>query len=333
MNKQTENAPIDLVIPWVDGGDPAWLAEKAVYAGTPGDDRVNRYRDWENLRYVFRGIEKNLPWIRTVHFVTWGHLPPWLNTECPKLHIVNHRDYIPGEYLPVFSSHPIELNLHRIDALAEQFIYANDDTFFLRPQSRENYFQMGLPVDCATQNVLQFRREDGIDHIVANDLGCINRHFEKRTCMKSHPAKWFSPCYRGGALKNLYLLAFRNFTGFEDPHLPVAFRKETFRQVWAQEPELLEKTCRSRVRSDGDVNQWLMRYWQMASGNFVPGRRKPNSLYSIGRDDEAIRSAVLGERSVVCLSDDDPDLDFPREKRFLQELLETVLPEKSMFER
>lgn len=333
MNKLPMDAPVDLVLPWVDGADPAWRKEKAAWTDCGGDDRVNRYRDWDNLQYVFRGIEKNLPWIRKVHFVTWGHLPEWLNTECPRLHIVSHRDYIPETYLPVFSSHPIELNLHRIEGLAEQFIYTNDDIFFLQPQSREAYFREGIPVDRGVQNVLQFRRADGIDHVVANDLGCINRNFDKRTCMKENLSKWFSPRYGIGGLKNLYLLAFRNFTGFEDPHMPCAYRKETFRQVWQREPELLDRTCHSRIRSDSDVNQWLMRYWQLASGNFVPGKREGKSLFSIGQEDGAIREAVLGGKCVVCLSDDDPELDFRREKAFLRDLLEAALPEKSMFER
>ena len=334
MGEMMTMEPIDLVIPWVDGADPAWLAEKAAYAAETGDARVNRYRDWDNLQYVFRGIEKFLPWFRTVHFVTWGHLPPWLNTDCPKLHIVNHRDYIPEEYLPTFSSHPIELNFHRIAGLAERFIYANDDTFFLSPRKPEDYFRDGLPVDSAVQNVIQFRRTDGIDHIVVNDLACLNRHFHKRADMKAHPGKWFSPQYGSGVLKNLYLLAFSNYTGFVDYHLPYAYLKSTFAEVWEKEPELLDETCRSRFRSNADVNQWLMRYWQLAKGDFAPAKPDNGRLFAIGREDDAIRAAVLGGGcGAVCLSDDDPDLDFEKEKDFLRELLRQVLPEKSMFER
>ena len=56
---------IDLVIPWVDGNDSKWLAEKrACLKEEEGDGRANRFREWDNLEYLFRGIEKNLPWIR-----------------------------------------------------------------------------------------------------------------------------------------------------------------------------------------------------------------------------------------------------------------------------
>lgn len=50
---------IDLVIPWVDGNDPKWLAEKrACLKEEEGDGRANRFREWDNLEYLFRGIEK-----------------------------------------------------------------------------------------------------------------------------------------------------------------------------------------------------------------------------------------------------------------------------------
>ena len=46
---------IDLVIPWVDGNDPKWLAEKrACLKEEEGDGRANRFREWDNLEYLFR---------------------------------------------------------------------------------------------------------------------------------------------------------------------------------------------------------------------------------------------------------------------------------------
>ena len=326
---------IDLVIPWVDGGDPAWLAEKACYApDETADDRAQRYRSWDTLRYLFRGIEKNLPWVRTVHFVTWGHLPPWLDLACEKLRIVRHGDYIPAEYLPTFSSHVIELNLHRIPGLSERFIYANDDTFFLRPLAPDFFFKDGLPVDRAVQNVLQFARRDGIDHIVANDLTVVNAHFSKKEAIGKAPAKWFAPAYGAAVLKNVYLSPFTHFTGFVDHHLPNAFLKSTLREVWEAEGALLDVTCRHRFRSDEDVNQWLFRYWQLAAGRFTPGKANPGALFPIGRADEAIKNAILrGAYPMVCLSDDDPTVDFTAENRKLCGWFAQIFPESSGFEK
>ena len=325
---------VDLIIPWVNSADPAWRAEKARYTGGPGgDDRAIRYRSWETLRYLFRGVETFLPWIDRVFFVTWGHLPAWLDPACERLVIVNHRDYIPAEYLPTFSSHPIELNFHRIEALSERFIYANDDMFFLRPLPESFFFRDGLPVDRAVQNVLQFRRRDGIDHIVANDLAALNAHFSKRNCLRRAPGLWFSPKYGAGAIKNLYLAPLANFTGFEDYHVPCAYLKSTLRAVWEAEPAALDRACRSRIRSNEDVNQWLFRYWQLASGRFVPGKTHPGRLFAIGRDDAAIEDAVAHTRlPMICLSDDDETLDAEAADRRLCALFDTLLPRRSRFE-
>lgn len=324
---------IDIIIPWVDGDDLDWQAEKDLYTGKTGDDRKIRYRDWDNLKYLFRGIEKNLSWIRKVHFVTWGHIPKWMNTECSKLNIVKHSDYIPKEYLPVFSSHPIELNFHKIEDLAEHFIYANDDTFFLRPIQSNYYFQNGLPVDSAIQNVLQFHRWDGIDHIVANNLILLNRNHKKRKIMRALPEKWFSYKYGKSMLQNMFLLPFSNFTGFVDYHMPNAYLKSTFEEVWNKETEILDATCHNRFRCSQDVNQWLMRYWQLVNGKFVPCSPHKGRFLVIGKDDELIRRTILNQEcETICLSDDNESIDFEKERDFIIQLFEQIFPEKSMFE-
>ncbi|MDE5814939.1 MAG: Stealth CR1 domain-containing protein, partial [Alistipes sp.] len=106
----------DFVILWVDGSDPAWRKEFAAarHADSGAEDAsVARYRDWRTLRYWFRSVERFAPWVRRIHFVTWGHLPQWLDTAAPRLHIVRHSDYLPEAYRPTFNSNALELNLHR----------------------------------------------------------------------------------------------------------------------------------------------------------------------------------------------------------------------------
>ena len=68
---------IDVVILWVNGSDPAWMEEKSKYMPPAAADSnsANRYRDWGILPYWFRAIEKFTPWVRKIHFVTWGHVP------------------------------------------------------------------------------------------------------------------------------------------------------------------------------------------------------------------------------------------------------------------
>ena len=324
---------IDLVIPWVDGKDPAWLAEKNKYMkNLDGDGAVNRFRDWENLQYVFRGIEKNLPWINNVYFVTWGHLPDWMNRNHPKLKIIKHEDYIPKEYLPTYNANVIEMNLHRIAGLSEHFIYANDDTFFIEPLKEEDFFKDGLPCDCPLERVHVFKK-GGIDHIVGNDLELLNDHFEKRITLKKYWKKWFSFKYKRLLLKNIYMLGVKQFPGFVNPHIPVPYLKSTYQEIWDEASDELNQTCMHKLRNVLDVNQWLCRYWQFAKGQFVPGNPYIGKFYSIGKDDESIAIALKAHKyKMLCLSDDKPDLDYEKEKNYIIHLFEQFFPEKSSFE-
>ncbi len=135
---------IDFVLLWVDGSDLRWLEEKNRYSDSGGivsaSQSAARYRDWDNLQYWFRGVEKFAPWVNKIYFITWGHTPSWLNKAHPKLKIVNHRDFIPEEYLPTFNSNAIELNLHRIDGLSEHFVAFNDDMFIIDHVEARDFF-------------------------------------------------------------------------------------------------------------------------------------------------------------------------------------------------
>ena len=62
---QMKKQIIDFVITWVDGSDPLWFRQKQNAKKKQGvsvdiDDRIERYRDWEILKYLFRSIENLL---------------------------------------------------------------------------------------------------------------------------------------------------------------------------------------------------------------------------------------------------------------------------------
>lgn len=321
---------IDFVITWVDGSDPDWLAEKARFAPAEGD-APERYRELGLLRYWFRCVEAFAPWVRTIHFVTWGHVPSFLNLAHPKLRIVRHEDFIPAQYLPTFSSHTIELNLHRIPGLAEHFVYFNDDMFLLRKSRPEDFFRDGLPCTCGREVPWVFRGEVGIwSHAAANDLGVINRQFPKKEAVVRYGKKFrhgrWQDVLRTAVLERLFP---DWFTGFAHIHGPAPLRKATFRAVWAAEGELLDRTCRHRFRDRGDVNQWLMLWWQVASGSFCPWETDNLTLDLSDRNIEQLCGAVRHQRhDSLCVND--PGGEVPAKP--LAAAFETLLPEKSGFE-
>ena len=328
--------PIDIVVAWVDGDDPAWRAERAKYRPeTNSDSSDARYREWGVFQYWFRRIDEYAPWVRTVHLLTWGHLPPWLNTDHPKLHIVNHKDYIPAEYLPTFSSHTIELNMHRIPGLAEHFLYFNDDMYLNSPTTPEDFFVDGLPVDTAVlHNVTISDTVSFMPYIALNCLGIINENFDKRSILKANRGKWFSPKYGKLALHNLYLYPGKNFPGFRNFHACAPYLKSVLEEVWEKYPGILDATCRNRFRARADVNQYLFRYWQLATGKFVPG--KPRFAYlTIGEDDmRTVQSTLADKRYIeVCVNDDPSGLNFEQAQMQFCEIFRQQHPHPCAYEK
>ena len=61
---------MDIVITYVNGLDPVWQKEYEKFTNTPIVEK--RFRDWGTLRYLFRGIAKNMSFIRKVHLVVSG---------------------------------------------------------------------------------------------------------------------------------------------------------------------------------------------------------------------------------------------------------------------
>lgn len=331
---------IDAVVLWVDGNDPAWQKEKAEYQGKKIDDSnsVNRYRDWGLMPYWFRAVEKFLPWIRKIHFVTWGHIPEFLNTQSPKINIVKHSDFIPEKYLPTFSSHTIEANIHRIKDLSEHFIYFNDDMFVLRSMSENAFFKDGLPCTCACERPIELNGTlEAWQYAAVNDLAIVNAHFNKKEQMKKYRKKYINSAYRWQ--DNLRTLAVETmfpdyFTGFKNLHAPAAYLKSTFEDVWSAELGILDKTSLNKFRKGEDVNQWVMLWWQIASGNFSP-YDTDNVVLSVGDGNiDYITNLITSQSNdMVCINDPDGDVDFETLSRKLKDAFEKILPEKSEFEK
>ena len=337
----TEQA-IDFVIPYVNGNDPVWQAKKYGYSEQKIDDdnRDRRYREWDNLKYWFRGVERFAPWVHKVFLVTDHQAPEWLNTEYEKLQLVNHEDYIPTKYLPTFSSHPIELNFHRISGLSECFVYFNDDTFLTNTVLATDFFQNGLPCDYAAQ--LPMVVQDRIfSHIISNNLLMLNQHYDRLTVLKKHWRKFFSPVYPKGMLANIYFLMLRTrrFFGFRSPHLPAPFLKSAFEGLWSENYEWLDETSSHKFRHDNDVNQYAVRQYQYVNGLFTPHswgntvRAYQFRLHTKkARVLDVARLIRKGKYKMICLNDAGIE-DFETTVSILNRAFEVLLPEKSRFEK
>jgi hypothetical protein len=149
--------PIDAVITWVDGNTPRHRAKRAHYMGQTTaplhENAINPHR-WLNndeILYCLHSIAINAPWTRKIWIVVdeegpdLSSLPPALRA---KIHLAYHADIFAGfaDHLPTFNSLAIETMLWRIDGLAEQFMYFNDDVFITAPLHPIDMFNANAPV-------------------------------------------------------------------------------------------------------------------------------------------------------------------------------------------
>lgn len=331
---------IDFVVLWVDGNDPEWQAEKRKYQPKKENENTSasRYRDWNLLPYWFRAVEQFAPWVRKVHFVTWGHLPAFLNLNAPKLHVVRHDEFIPAEYLPTFSSHTIEMNIHRIPGLADHFVYFNDDMFLLRPLMQEDFFRDGLPCTYGGEVPIELVGNIGTwQHAAVNDLGVVNAHFPKREAVAKHGKKYTDKRYRWkDNLRTLLLEKLHPdyFTGFANLHAPAAYLKSAFQEVWGAESKKMDATCHDRFRTSDNVNQWVVLWWQVASGQFAPAIID-NLVNCVTEDtiEELCDAIVRQSHDYICLNDPDGNIDFEGLDGRLKASFEKILPKKSEYEK
>lgn len=329
---------IDIVILWVDGEDPSWIDKKTFWQKKYGilDESPERYRNWENLQYLFRGIEKFAPWVNHVFLVTDNQKPEWLDENYDKVTIINHTEIIDEKYLPTYNSNAIELNLHKIDKLSEEFIYFNDDFFLIDKTEAEDFFVNGIPKDTAASSLLVPRKNQQIYNYIFNNLSIINDRFSKYDTIKASPSKWINFKYGLEIFKTILLLPWPGFSGFYDPHICASYNKKTFKEVWSKyEVELLE-TTKSKFRQANNYSPALMKYWQLASNRFIPrvkGFGKLFNLTDMNSTKTCVKHIVKQKSQVVCINDNESLEDFLYSKVEVNKAFDILLPEKSKFEK
>ena len=72
---------MDAVITYVDGNDSAWKQDYEKTTNVPVMEK--RFRDWGTLKYLLRGIETKMPFIRNVYLVVshTSQVPEWVDQE------------------------------------------------------------------------------------------------------------------------------------------------------------------------------------------------------------------------------------------------------------
>ena len=335
---------VDFVITWVDGNDKDWIEKKnkALKSVNPDyvDSRKRRYRDWDNLKYLFRGFAECTPWVNHIYLVTPGQCPKWLNTNNPKISVINQDDLFDDKtILPTFNNCSVELLFHKIPGLQEQFVYFNDDMFLLRNTPKKDFFKNGMPCMTVAFSPAQADfSEDGkgIYGIVTMNTRIVAKHFKKKDIIKNNWRKYFDVRNGREVIKTLCCMPFSALTSFNDMHTAYSFLKSTYSEVWNVEGKELERACKIRFRGEFSLCHYAMRYWQMAKGSFSVRRRnfsKMFDMHKLGEEDKVIKTILRGFPNMICINDNiDDDADFDRMVSKINNAFEQRFPNKCEYE-
>lgn len=311
---------VDIVVLYVDDQDKEWKdsynywKDYEIRNGIVSSDSkqafgVERIRNWNFLKYWFRGVEKNCEWVNKIYFVVQDsrQVPEWLNTENEKIRVVYHKEFIPSELLPTFNAYTIELYLNRIEDLSDSYVFCNDDFFFINRVEKERFFKNGVAQH--ENNLVEYGKFYDYDeflHVMNNNLD-----FETR--------------YMGNDKRKYYFY-----------HLPSAHKKNLEKEIMNENYEYILNCLKgskfrykTNISADIYVNILkIKKECDLVEKGLVYG----NSAYV------AVKNGVdfnqYRDKDMVCFNDTDlANENFESVRDSLNEFLESVFPEKSEYER
>ena len=314
-----EEYDVDLVYLWCDGNDPEFAERKNYWLKQENKEpnlqaaASGRFEQVDELKYSLRSAEQYLPWLRHIYIVTDRQVPSWLDTENPKITVVDHSEIIPRKYLPVFNSNAIEAAIYKIPGLSEHFLLANDDTFVNRPLTRGFFFRYGKPIVR-----LKFGQ--------VADTGSLYRDQLLNVIELSE--QYFN--------SSIPFLSARDLV----PHHNIdAYLKSDYADCAAHFEKEYQKTLTHRFRRADSVQRLIVSIWSFMNGRAeikivqTPSIRskKIDSLFIVNtRDDYAQRLARLNP-GLFCINDS--EFSMPEDRVRVKQFLEQHFPKKSSFEK
>ena len=235
------NDPIDAVITWVNGSDNNHHMMRKHYMAQSEKplhkNAINPHR-WicsDEIFYCLKSIEHHAPWTRKIWIIVDNKAPDLSslsNFLQSKIHITYHNEIFVGfeDVLPTFNSLAIETMLWRIEGLAEQFMYFNDDVFLTAPLAPQDVFVDKKPVLRGQWMNYSYLEHDFIQ--------------------KDNPAN-FNHYMQINAAK---MMGFKANRLFNAAHVVHPFLRSGMKQLFSENPEALSTNIKHRFR---DLTQFL----------------------------------------------------------------------------
>jgi hypothetical protein len=308
--------PIDAVMLWVDGADPAWQARRA--AADPGAQGLHRaatdmvrFRQHGELRYALRSVEMFAPWIRRIYLVTDRQRPDWLVADQDRVVVVDHCEIFSDVgSLPSFNSHAISARIHHIHELSEHFIYLNDDVFFGRPVKPEQWFE-------GNGNPLFHTTRSRVDGPSVSDPS-------PPTMARRRVADLVERDY-GRRPHQLF------------QHGPHALRRSRLLELERQYPREFRDTWAHQFRSADDIEVvWMHNYVSFMTSTARPSTSVNYAYLGLAQatiKDHMAELLQRRHRDVFCINDDVNASSVDENVTFVQAFLAEYFPYPSSFER
>ena len=322
---KNENYPVDMVYLWCEDNPKRaqlreeWKEKMGLIKQRSSDDLIGkaRYVSNDELKYSLRSVEKYAPWVNKIYIITDNQVPKWLNLKHPKIKIVDHKEIMPEDIRPVFSSVTIEYAIPNIPNLSEHFLLANDDTMFANPVKKEDFFKDGKPIyifsDSLPKN--QTRMWDSYLRTIDNAYNLVSNKYGKYNGIRRLPHHNIDPYVKSTMIE-------ANKT----------FRKELY------------TTMRSRFRSDSDIQRVFYSYYAILKDKAYYKIQKPGyniisyltGKYQLVSDYFTINGIKYIKRKIkkikmFCTNDTHRVSDQQRQVYGLY--MDEIFPEKSQFEK
>ena len=298
---------MDFVLPYVDSSDVLWKQSiLSCNEANFSENDLARYRSWDALPYVFRSVDKYLPFVDRIVLIVASpsQVPSWVNTETVR--IVYHDEFIPKEFLPTFNSCTIESFLYNIEDISDKFIYSNDDVFALNNCIESDFFSDDTPN-------LKFRvipinlRKDIYLNQCRSGMDMIT------TCVDGYP--------------------FPVDAVLVPQHTAIPMTYESLQVIKYLCGDSIKSTI-TPVRSKVNVNQYIYSYYHYFTGNYA--KKSTTFVYHTiwnASLDQINQDILDSNYQWVCLNDSRSLVDYDSVKSILLNTFNQKFPHKCKYEK
>lgn len=292
MCSQKTDQPIDAVITWVDGDDPAHRSKLEACLGRRSQRRPRaaartRYANSGELEYCIASLLRFAPWLDHIYIVTDNQKPDFLGAIpqplANRISVVDHKTIFDGftNKLPTFNSLAIETMLWRIPGLSENFIYLNDDVFLIKPVAPADFFTSNKVV---LRGTLRSRETRRLTSRLARGFG------KGRPTIRALQSD--AAGYAG--LTDQYL---------DVEHIPHPMRVSTLRDYFAEHPRQLQSNAAFRFR---DVRQ----FWPIALANHLEIKQGNAEFSQLPSSQYLSSSADVGDMAMLLEAEENANCKF-----------------------